>query len=216
MRQTGQSSREPRSKALLLLILLPVYPVAVHLSIIYDLPVVLIGLLLGLITLLVALAVRKGGGFLPVALGIVVLAGVVLLWRGRLVDVVYVPPVLINLLLMGVFGRTLLPGKTPLVTRMATLVRGELDADYARYTRRVTQAWTIFFAALALESILLAKLAPLEVWSLFTNFVNYLLVLAFFVVEYRVRLIWLRGYTHIGLVEFFRIVAKTDLRSLAR
>ncbi|MDX1431806.1 MAG: hypothetical protein R3286_05090 [Gammaproteobacteria bacterium] len=215
MRQTGQNSGRPRAKAILLLILLPVYPIVVHLSIVYDVPVLLIGLLLVLFTVLVVLAVRKGGNFLSAVSCLVALIAIVVLWRGRPVDLVYLPPVLVNVVLMFLFGRTLLPGRTPLVTRMATLLRGELDETYAGYTRRVTQAWTIFFVFLAVECVVLAKIAPLEVWSLVTNFVNYVLVFLFFAVEYRIRLVCLRGYPHLGFIEFFRVVAKADLRSLA-
>ena len=215
MRRIGRNREKPGSKAILLLILLPVYPVVVHLSIVYEQPVLFVGLLLGLMTALLVLGMRKRGGYLSIALFLVLLVGAVLLWRGRLVDLVYLPPVLVNLALLFVFGRTVLPGRTPLVTRMATLLYGELDARYVRYTRRVTEAWALFFAILAVECVMLAKFAPLEVWSLFTNFLNYVLVFLFFVVEYRIRLVFLPDHPHLGFVEFFRVVAKSDLRSLA-
>ena len=72
----------------------------------------------------------------------------------------YLPPVLVNLALMALFGKTLLSGATPLVSRVASLWRGTLDPVVSRYTRRVTIAWTVFFALMALESIGLALFAP--------------------------------------------------------
>src|SRR6185436_6251882 len=46
--------------------------------------------------------------------------------------------------LMWLFGRTLLPGREPLVTFIARLVHGPLPAPIMRYTRNVTRAWTAF------------------------------------------------------------------------
>jgi hypothetical protein len=85
----------------------------------------------------------------------------------------YVPPVLINLAMMVLFWRTLRPGAMPVVGRVAALWRGTLDPAVALYTRRVTIAWTVFFGLVAVESIALAVFAPLHIWSLFTNCLNY-------------------------------------------
>ena len=215
MRQIEPNRVGPHSKAFLLLVLLLLYPILAHLSIVYHLPVLRVSLLLVLLIALVALAVRKGRGFLYATLCLVALTAMVSLWNGRLVDLVYLPPIIVNVLLLIVFGRTLLPGKVPLVTRMATFLRGNIDADHARYTRRVTQAWAIFFATLVIECVVLAVVTPLEIWSLFANFVNYLLVFLFFVVEFHIRRICLPDLAHFGFVEFFRNLAKIDLRSIA-
>src|SRR5690606_32698240 len=50
------------------------------------------------------------------------------------------------------FGRTLRPGDTPIVSRMARQAHGSLPAPLARYTRGVTQAWTAFFTLMAFAS----------------------------------------------------------------
>ncbi len=37
------------------------------------------------------------------------------------------------------------------------------------YTRRVTQAWTLFFTATAMVSVALFAIAPMPAWSTFAN-----------------------------------------------
>lgn len=94
-----------------------------------------------------------------------------------------------QLLLLIVFGRTLLAGQLPLCTRFARAVHTPLTLTPAheRYARQVTLAWTLFFAAMGLASTALFFLAPLTVWSVFANFLTPLLIVAMFVGEYSVR-----------------------------
>lgn len=94
-----------------------------------------------------------------------------------------------QLLLLIVFGRTLLAGQLPLITRFARALHAPqtLSAAHERYTRQVTLAWAVFFAVMGLTSTLLFFLAPLSVWSVFANFLTPLLIVAMFVAEYSVR-----------------------------
>jgi uncharacterized membrane protein len=62
------------------------------------------------------------------------------------------------------FGRTLLPGREPLVATFARLVHGTIPAPVARYGRGVTWAWTVFFLAMALTALLLGFSASRETW----------------------------------------------------
>lgn len=102
------------------------------------------------------------------------------------------------------FGLTLRAGRQPLVTRLARLVHGTLDADALAYTRRVTWAWTAFFVAVAGVSAVLFVLAPLAAWSVFANLATPLLVAAMFVAEYLVRLRMLPRLRHNGVLESVR------------
>ena len=114
-------------------------------------------------------------------------------------------PLAVNLALCGLFGRTLAAGREPMIARFARLERGEaLPADLARYTRRLTVAWTVFFAMMAATSLALAAWGPLAVWSLFTNVINYALVALFFVGEYAVRRVRFRHYRHLSPIEVVR------------
>ncbi len=94
-----------------------------------------------------------------------------------------------NLFMLWLFGRTLSQGREPLISRVARYLEGgDLPAPLAAYTRNVTIAWTVFFAAQLLASVLLYTLAPLPVWSLFINVLNTPLIVLMFAVEYAIRL----------------------------
>ena len=214
MRKIEPSSGRSSSKIILLLTLLLTYPVVVHLAVVGDDPMLAVGYLLGLTAIGLVAAVRAGSRSSSLSLGVLLSGGLAYAWQGEGVDLVYLPPLLINLALFTLFGRTLLAGKTPLITRLAIMMRGSIDAALSRYTHRVTVAWALLFAFMAIESIVLAVFAPLHVWSLVANFLNYGLVLLFLVVEYHVRIRCLADYPHPSFLSFCRALVQTDLRSL--
>ena len=98
-----------------------------------------------------------------------------------------------QLILFMTFGRTLLKGQKPLCTRFAQAVHSPhapltpLVPQLEKYTRQVTIAWALFFAAMTLISTLLFFLTTLTTWSLFANFLTLPLVALMFIVEYGVR-----------------------------
>lgn len=98
------------------------------------------------------------------------------------------------------FGRTLLAGREPLVTRFARIVRGELQPAIERYTRSVTLAWTLFFIGMALIAVVLYSAAPRATWSAFVNLLTLPCVLAMFVVEYAVRRIRFPALQHSSIL----------------
>lgn len=122
------------------------------------------------------------------------LAAVAGLWlaRGQLAAsthwVLLLQHVGMNTMLGLVFGRTLAPGATPLVSRFARVVHGTLSPLLTRYTRQVTWAWVVFFGLTAGVSVLLFAFAPLAIWSAFVNLLSLPLLGAMFVGEYAVRL----------------------------
>ena len=118
--------------------------------------------------------------------------------------IVYAPPIVLNLALGALFASTLRAGSEPLITRFARAERGDMPADLARYTRTLTWIWVAFFALMAAISLSLAVAASPGAWSLFTNVVNYLLVLLMFVLEYGYRRIRYRHHRHPGPAEFLR------------
>ena len=87
-----------------------------------------------------------------------------------------------NAALAAMFGRTLRQG-TPLCTEFAAAVHGPLTPEMRHYTRRVTQAWTLFFALTATASLVLFALAPMPAWSTFANLGTPVLIAAMFVAE---------------------------------
>jgi uncharacterized membrane protein len=128
-----------------------------------------------------------------------------LLLRTMLVTLVVVGyPVAMHLLLTsGAWPViTLLPGREPLISQLARRVhREDYGPEIARYTRQATWAWTLYFVAMGLASVLLFLTAPLVVWSWFVNFLSFLTLGAMFVAEYAVRRWRLRGIRHMGFLQ---------------
>lgn len=95
-------------------------------------------------------------------------------------------PVLINLTLLGVFGCSLIRGM-PLIERLARLREPDLPQHAVRYTRRVTEVWTLFFLFNLTATCALALWAPLSWWALYTGLVAYVLMGLLFAGEWLVR-----------------------------
>jgi len=100
-----------------------------------------------------------------------------------------VPHAAAYLFMLWLFGRTLARGREPIITRVARRVRGSLPPEMESYTRRLTIAWCVFFAAQLAASALLLGLGLLEAWSLFVNVLNFPLVALMFVGDYLYRVI---------------------------
>lgn len=65
-------------------------------------------------------------------------------------------PVCINLMLMALFGVTLLPGRTPLITRFSRFDRLQtMGPEIDRHTRMVTALWMGYFAVIVAATVLL-------------------------------------------------------------
>lgn len=112
--------------------------------------------------------------------------------------------VAMQLILLMMFGRTLLAGRQPLCTSFAAVVHGPLTPRHESYARQVTLAWTLFFAVMALASTLLFFLAPLSVWSVFSNFLTLPLVALMFIAEYAVRWYVLPETRHTHILDAVR------------
>ena len=115
----------------------------------------------------------------------------------------------IQLILLMIFGRTLIAGRQPLCTRFAEAVHGPVTPQHEIYARQVTIAWTLFFAAMALASTLLFFLAPLATWSVFANFLTLPLVALMFIAEYWVRRWVLPEMRHTRILDSVRAFRNT-------
>lgn len=124
----------------------------------------------------------------------------------------YLPPFIIQCGLLWLFAGSLRAGREPLITRIARVVFQQQDEATLRYTRNVTRLWTLFFCALLVETLLLTLFAPLEVWSLFANIINYLLIVLLFSAEFIYRR--LRFPQRTSSRQLIRIFATTDWRAL--
>jgi uncharacterized membrane protein len=100
-----------------------------------------------------------------------------------------VPHAAAYLFMLWLFGRTLLAGREPIITRFARQARGGALAPHmVRYTRSLTIAWCAFFAAQLAVSAFLLRFGPLEAWSLFINVLNFPLVALMFAGDYLYRM----------------------------
>jgi uncharacterized membrane protein len=108
----------------------------------------------------------------------------------------YLPPIFIPLSVLVLFARSLRSGHTPIVTRVALQIRGNLPPELERYTRLVTQCWVVLLTGMAVSSLLLALYATPEFWSLMTNVIQYLLLASVFLLEYLFRRVHFRHLDH--------------------
>jgi uncharacterized membrane protein len=81
-------------------------------------------------------------------------------------------PVLVNMAFLAAFGISL---TTPMsmVERMARLREPDLPPEGVRYTRRVTQAWCVFFVINGSIALVTSLWASEAVWSLYNGVIAY-------------------------------------------
>ena len=97
-------------------------------------------------------------------------------------------PAVAFLAMAWLFGRTLAPGRTPLVERISRAERdGEFPPALAPYTRRLTLAWTVLLAAIPVADAALALLAGPAAQSAIVNLASWTLIAGLFFGEYAYR-----------------------------
>jgi uncharacterized membrane protein len=143
----------------------------------------------------------------------------------------YIAPVLVPGFMAGVFGSTLVAGQMPLIERLIRLMEPdpelatEPEPEVLDYARQLTMLWTVFFVCLATVNLILGLLAepsgllmtsgitppvtvPEQWWSLFANVIGYLLVAAFFLIEYAYRSHRFPRQPYRNMLDFFlRVLA---------
>ncbi|MCK0764929.1 hypothetical protein ACFO0E_12870 [Chromohalobacter beijerinckii] len=95
-------------------------------------------------------------------------------------------PVAVNAGMLMLFAASLMHGP-PIVERLARLRTPTLPPHAIRYTRRVTQAWCLFFminGGIAAGTVFAGDLAW---WSLYNGAISYLLMAAMFAGEWVIR-----------------------------
>ena len=129
---------------------------------------------------------------------------------------VLLPPVLIDLALCWLFGRTLRRGAEPLVTSFARHAHGgSLPPDIPGYTRRVTLAWTLLFAVMAAAAAWLAAFGPLRAWTLFVYAGSPALVAALFLGEFAWRRVRFRHHPRQHLADMLQYLRLPAARARA-
>jgi uncharacterized membrane protein len=126
----------------------------------------------------------------------------------------YVPPAVIPAALFIAFARSLRPGEQPWVARVATLMRGApLPEPLVVYTRQVTLLWCGVFIVMFASAVVLAIWASLELWSLMTNIVHYLVLGAIFVAEFAYRRLRFRDLEPWNLFEYLRRLVRATSKT---
>ena len=95
------------------------------------------------------------------------------------------------------------------------MLHGTLSEAALRYTRNVTAAWTLFFLGISLGSVLLYALAPLRIWSFFSNFLTLPLTALMFAIEYEIRRWRLPGMQRASVIDTARAYFATERRGTA-
>lgn len=196
-------------------VLVLAYPVLVHLAImLHRMELQWLALCcLVAIPLYAGLRALRPQSWLLLVLAMALLWGLTRVGGGHYI--LLIPPVLLPALGAWFFGRTLLAGQTPLITRMALIERGGvLPQEIYRYTRNITWLWTLLLAGMSLLDAALAVWATPELWSWCTNFLNYAIMVPVFGLEYLYRRVRYRHLPHPGLIDFIRNIATTNYRSL--
>ncbi len=179
------------------------YPLVVHGLIVFGLSQVAVLALVAASLFSLAASWRLGrGGHWLWALVYASLggAGLVSLFSGT-PQALFLPPVLINGVLAIAFGASLRSGERPMIERFMAAMefRGaDPPAELRAYARLLTVQWTLFFIAVAVAALLLARLASLAAWSLFVNVLVFVLAAALFAMQYGWR--WRRYRQHGGLI----------------
>lgn len=145
--------------------------------------------------------------------GVGLAAAAVVFLHTRSVDLSFaygVPHAAAYLFLLVLFGRSLVPGREALITGFARRLRGGLSPELVSYTRRVTWAWCLFFAANLAASALLYHFASLSAWSLFVNVLNFPLLILMFVAEYLWRILRYPDIPHSSIFRGAQLFSQLD------
>ena len=208
------------------------YPFVAHFAVIHN-SVTLIAVALGLL-IVVPMLPALGRGSVMAWLALPPIAAC-LWWLSRNTHAtlpLYIAPVLVPGFMGGVFGSTLLARQVPLIERLIRIMLEsapeadrEPEPEVRDYARKLTAAWTVFFVSLASVNLVLGLLAepggllltsgltpplsvPQEWWSLFANVIGYLLVAAFFLIEYAYRRHRFPRQPYRNMLDFFlRVIA---------
>jgi uncharacterized membrane protein len=203
--------------SLFLTLLLVSYPLVIHLSIRAeraDIAIYFIAAILLLPLLFNVFRARRPALWMMVMAGLSLMVGY--LGYRYAASMIVIPPLLIFSGLFLFFGYSLRAEGTPVITRFAELILGEVEPDVRAYTRKATMAWMIFFLVMLLISLALALWAPLTVWSWFANFMAYLLIAVMFVVEFAVRRYCLPHHVDYSFFEFLRNLRRVDYRHVIK
>jgi len=203
-----------------------IYPLVVHLSVVYEVPFVT-ACLLPIFYYIVAQPFsvppnqsssknNLTSPFLTIKSAVFFLLCLTAFFSYLAIDhsIIYLPPIIMILLILYPFFRSILPGHTPLISRFYQLTETEEKPNAMEYTEKVTWVWLVLIILLFLNTLFLTFFSSLETWSLFTNFINYVLMLGLFIAEWLFRMFWFKEW--VSPIRFIRQLLTIDQRELLR
>ena len=128
--------------------------------------------------------------------------------------ILLLPPTLVSAGLCLLFGRTLLPGREPLITRFRRFCDGHLTPEICLYTRRWTVFWTVFLGFATIVSLFAALYVELAVWSWMMNIGYPIAVAAIFLGEHLYRERYLAHFGPASVTRTLRAMARPDAWTL--
>lgn len=130
------------------------------------------------------LAAKPSRAALLQAAGALLLALAAFLLKSAAAVMLY--PVLINGFLLWLFGSSLLPGRMPIVERIARL-REALPPEGVRWCRQVTKAWGLFFVLNGLLALATVVIGDRDLWLAWNGCGSYVAIGAMFAGEWLLR-----------------------------
>jgi uncharacterized membrane protein len=152
------------------------------------LPMRQLGLMLVVLAVLRILMLRSqwSRGGLPILLSILLLLIAVhaMIYNDPVLLRFY--PVAVNTVMLGMFGASLRWGP-PIIERLARMSEPDLPIAAIAYTRKVTIAWSLFFAVNGLIAWYTAVFSSFDTWALYNGAVAYVLIGLMFTAEWLIR-----------------------------
>lgn len=155
-----------------------------------DHPLTVAALFAPVLAMLGAAGLRPGRRILLLACALLagLLAAISLAGRGGDMNRLYVlQHAGVHAALAWLFGGTLRPGETPLITALAQRIHREFSPAMRAYTRWLTGLWAAYFVVMIGLSLVIYLLAPWPWWSLYGNLLTPLAAGSLFVGEHLLR-----------------------------
>jgi uncharacterized membrane protein len=191
------------------------YPVLVHLSILLERPWLAGLALVALCASFIYPRLRAGRTWAWLGLATVIIASALAVQFEAQLYVLYLPPIVLPLAMLAWWAPSLRAGRTPMITRIATIIRGSLTPEYAAYTRNATVMWVGVFGLLATAGIGCALWTSAETWSLVTNSLNTIFIGLVFLGEYLYQRWRYPDVGHFGFITYIRRIIKAGVRPVA-
>jgi uncharacterized membrane protein len=129
-------------------------------------------------------------GQLMLVLAAIVVFCLLAVWDQQL-RVLKLYPVFINII-AGTYCIYTIVKPPSAIERLSRGLGMSVDGPAIPYTRRLTQVWTVFFICNAGAAVYTAVAASTQTWALYNGLISYLLIGLLLVVEYPIRLAYIR------------------------